>query len=427
MRIRRNGVDEDGLLGTLSPAFQTTPIMRKTTRLYLLLTAVALAALPLIASSAHAARGDIYETNLEVVLRIRPQGGTSPITFAIGLVNPKGLVFDGSGRLYVADAGNGTIVTFTLPDGTGTPYAQALESPVAIMFDATGNLYVGEAGTGNILKFSQTGAESTFATGTGEPASIAFATNGNLFVSDFAGGHIYQITPTGTKTTFATGLDAPAGLAFDSGGNLFAAEAGSGSILKFTPDGTRSSFATGLDRPFGIAFEDSGGLIVADNEAGATYRFTAAGVRSTIFSSDFNTPQFVAIEPAPRQLRNISTRGFVGDGDHHLIAGFIVGGNAPIGSFVAVRALGPSLAASGITDPLADPLLGIRDSNGTLITFNDDWAEAPLVQRVGANLQPPDAHEAAFQIPLGGGSYTAIVTSADGGTGTALVEVYDLQ
>lgn len=403
------------------------PIMRKTTRLYLVLTAVAVATLPMIASNAHAARGDIYETNLEMVLRIRPQGGATPITFATGLVNPKGLVFDGSGRLYVADAGNGRIMTYTLPDGTGTPYAQALESPVAIMFDTIGNLYVGEAGSGKILKFSQSGEESTFATGVGEPASIAFASNGNLFVSDFGGGRIFQITPTGTKTTFATGLDLPAGLAFDTAGNLFAAEAGSGSILKFTPDGTRSSFATGLEQPYGIAFEDAGSLIVADNEAGATYRFTAAGVRSTVFSSDFNSPQFVAIEPAPRQLRNISTRGFVGDGEHHLIAGFIIGGNAPIGSFVAVRALGPSLASAGISDPLADPLLGIRDSNGTLITFNDDWNQAPISQRVGANLQPPDPHESAFQIVLGGGSYTAIVTSADGGTGTALVEVYDLQ
>jgi len=415
------------MLGTLSTTFETTPIMRKTTCLYLLLTAAALAALPLIAVSAHAARGDIYETNLDMVLRIRPLGGASPITFANGLSNPKGLVFDGSGNLFVADAGSGRIMRYTLPDGTGNPYAQALESPVAIMFDSLGNLYVGEAGSGNILKFTQAGVESTFATGMGEPAGFAFARNGNLFSSDFAGGRIFQITPEGAKTTFATGLDLPAGLAFDSAGNLFAADAGSGSIFKFTPDGTRSTFADGLEQPYGLAFEDSGSLIVADSEAGATYRFTPAGVRSTVFSSDFNTPQFVAIEPAPRQLRNISTRGFVGDGEHHLIAGFIIGGNAPVGSLVAVRALGPSLSTQGISDPLQDPLLGIRDSNGTLITFNNDWQTIPLGQRIGPSLEPANPSESAFQLILGGGAYTAIVTSANGGTGTALVEVYDLQ
>ena len=384
-------------------------------------------ALPLFAVSAHAAKGDIYQTNLDMVLRIRPFGGGTPVTFAAGLSNPKGLVFDGNGRLYVADAGSGRIMTYTIPDGAGTPYAQALESPVAITFDSAGNLYVGEAGNGRILKFDQSGNESTFASGIDGPAGFAFAINGNLFVSEFEGGSIVQITPAGVKTTFATGLDFPAGLAFDSSGNLFAADSGSGTIFKFAPDGTRSSFATGLGRPYGLAFEDSGNLIVADNEEGATYRFTPAAVRSTVFSSDFNTPQFVAIEPAPRQFLNISTRGFVGGGEHNLIAGFIIGGNSPIGTVVAVRAIGPSLATAGVADPLADPLLGIYDSQGTLITFNDDWNQAPIEQRVGPNLAPTDPHESAFQIVLAGGRYTAIVTGVNGGTGTAVVEVYDLQ
>ena len=401
--------------------------MRKTTRLYLLLTAAALAALPLIADRVHAARGDIYETNLDMVLQIRVGGGGTPITFASGLSNPKGLVFDGLGHLFVADAGRGLIMRYTLPDGTATPYAQAFDSPVAIAFDATGSLYVGEAGSGNVRKFSPSGAESTFATGLGEPAGFAFALNGDLFVSDFAGGRIFKITPAGAKTTFATGLDLPAGLAFDTAGNLFAADAGSGSILKFTPDGTRSTFTDGLGRPFGVAFEDTGSLIVTDNEEGATYRFTPAGVRSTVFASEFNTPQFVAIEPAPRQLLNISTRGFVGSGDQNLIAGFIIGGRAPIGSRIAVRAIGPSLSTAGIADPLQDPVVGVRDSNGSLLGFNDDWQQAEPGQRIVPALEPTDLNESALILQLSGGAYTAIVNSADGGTGTAVVEVYDLQ
>lgn len=400
--------------------------MRKTTRLYLLLTTAALAALPLIATSAHAVRGDIYETNLDMVLRIRPGGGT-PITFADGLVNPKGLVFDGNGRLFVADASAGSITIYTLPDGAGSPYVLNLDSPVALAFDSTGNLFVGEAGSGNIIKFTPEGARSTFASEVGEPAGLDFAINGNLFVTDFAGGRIIQITPSGTKTTFATGLDLPAGLAFNNAGNLFAADSGSGSIFMFTPDGTRSTFATGLGRPFGLAFEDSGNLIVADNEEGATFRFTPDGTRSTIFASDFNTPQFVAIEPAPRQFLNISTRGFVEGGDHNLIAGFIIGGNSPVGSSVAVRAMGPSLAAAGIADPLADPYLEIRNADGSVLSSNDNWQQAPPGQNIGSNLQPTNDQEAALQLVLPSGTYTAIVSSANGGIGTALVEVYDLQ
>jgi sugar lactone lactonase YvrE len=401
--------------------------MRKTNCLHLLLTAAALAALPLIAISAHAEKGDIYETNNGTILRILPAGGGTPITFAQGLFSPKGLVFDGAGRLYVADASRGSIMRFTTPDGAGFTLVQGLSSPVGILFDQLGNLFVGEAGSGNIIKFDQNGTKTTFASGLGAPAGLAFDNNGNLFVADFAGGKIFQITPAGTTTTFATGLGSPAGLAFDSAGNLFEADSSTGSIFKFAPGGTKTTFATGLSHPYGLAFEDTGNLIVSDNGNGSTFRFTPAGVRSTLFGNNFNTPQFVAIEPATHQLLNLSTRGFVEGGDHILIAGFIIGGNGPVGTTVVVRALGPSLSTAGVVDPLPDPLLGIRDSNGTLVAFNDNWQDAPLAQRVGGTLAPTDAHESALQLVLHGGSFTAIVTSANGTTGTAVVEVYNLQ
>lgn len=399
--------------------------MRKTTCLHLLLTATALALMPLIAVSARATVGDIYETNNGTVLRIRVGGGT-PSTFATGLANPKGLVFDGTGRLYVADASRGTLVVFD-GGGEGNTFASNLSSPVGVTFDPMGNLFVGEAGNGHITKIALDGDRSTFATGLGSPAGIAFASNGNLFVADFEGGAIYQVTPAGTKTTFATGLDFPAGLAFDSAGNLFEADSESGSIFKFAPDGTKTTFATGLSRPYGLAFEASGNLIVSDNGNGSTFRFTPDGDRSTVFSSNFNTPQFVAIEPATHQFLNMSTRGFVEGGDHNLIAGFIIGGTGPVGTTVVVRALGPSLAAAGVADPLPNPLLGIRDSNGNLVAFNDNWRDAPLAQRVAGTLAPTNDAESALQLVLGGGSYTAIVTSSNGPTGTALVEVYNLQ
>lgn len=413
------------MLETLSTTFESLPIMRKTLRLRLLLTVAALTAGPLMAINARAAVGDIYETNGEVVLRFQFSGGT-PITFAQGLSNPKGLAFDGNGNLFVADASRGALIRFTTPDGAGVTYLSNLSSPVGVTFDVLGDLYVGESGNGNITKFTQQGARTTFATGLGAPSGLAFASNGNLFVADFAGGVIYQITPAGTKTTFATGLGFPAGLAFDRAGNLFEADSGSGSIFKFAPDGSKTTFVTGLGRPYGLAFEASGNLIVADNERGATLRFTPAGIQSTIFSSDFNTPQFVAIEPAIHQLLNISTRGFVQGGDRLLIAGFVIGGIGPVGTTVIIRALGPSLSTAGITDALQDPALEVRDSSGTLVASNNNWRDAPITQRVGAPFEPANDRESALRIVLPGGAFTAIVSNADGTTGTALVEVYNL-
>jgi sugar lactone lactonase YvrE len=403
--------------------------MRKTNRLRLLSTAAVLAAGSLIASNARAAVGDIYETNMGMILRMSPVGIGTPITFADGLASPKGLAFDGTGRLFVADASAGSIFLFNTPDGAAATYVSGLSAPVAVTFDTAGSLYVGEAGSGNIIKYTHDGARTTFATGLGAPAGLAFANNGNLFVADFSGGKIYQVTPAGTASTFASGLSFPAGLAFDSVGNLFEADSGSGSILKFAPDGTSTTFASALSNPYGVAFEANGNLIVSDHGNGSTFRFTPTGIKTTVFSSNFNTPQFVAIEPATHQFLNISTRGFIQGGDHILIAGFIVGGIGPVGTTVVVRAIGPSLNPAVIVDPLPDPVLEVRDASGTLIAMNDDWQNAPPEQLVSGTFAPTNTHESALKLLLHGGTYTAIVYGGGAGatTGTAVVEAYNLQ
>jgi sugar lactone lactonase YvrE len=403
-------------------------IMRKMNCLRLLPAVAVAAAIPLIANNAPAAVGDIFETNNGTVLRFLPTGGT-PGTLVPNLSNPKGLVFDGNGHLYVADASRGEIYRYSSIDGSGAfTFATGLSSPVGLTFDVMGNLFSSDAGSGNIFKFSTDGTKTTFAQGVGGPAGLAFDNTGNLFVADFSGGAIYKFTPTGTRTIFASGLSYPAGLAIDSSNNLFEADSGSGIIFKFTPDGTRTTFASGLSTPYGLAFEATGNLIEADHDSGATNRFTPDGGRSTLFQSNFNTPQFVAVEPAPHQVLNISTRGYVAGGDHIIIAGFIIGGIGPVGTTVVVRAIGPSLSTVGIVDPLPDPVLEVRDSSGALIAMNNDYLDAPPEQRVQANLAPTDTHESALQLVLPGGSYTAIVYGGgDGATvGTAVVEVYHL-
>lgn len=417
------------MLETLSTTLEKLPIMRKTNRLHLLLTAAALAIGSLLAINARGAVGDIYETNMDQILRMNPIGGLTPTTFASGLGSPKGLAFDGNGRLYVSNASAGTINVYTTPDGSASLYLTGLSSPVGLAFGLTGEfLYIAEAGSGNIVKVGTDGTRVNFVTGLGAPAGLAFANNGNLFVTDFSGGKIYQVTPAATVTTFASGLNFPAGLAFDSAGNLFEADSGSGTILKFAPDGTHTTFASSLSTPYGVAFEGTGNLIVSDHGNGGTFRYTPAGVQSVIFSSDFNTPQFVAIEPAIHQFLNLSTRGFIQGGDHILIGGFIIGGVGPVGITVVVRAIGPSLPAS-IVDPLPDPVLEVRDSSGALIAMNNDWQDAPAAQRVDANLAPTNVHESALKLVLHGGAYTAIVYGGGSGAtfGTALVEVYKVQ
>jgi hypothetical protein len=123
------------------------------------------------------------------------------------------------------------------------------------------------------------------------------------------------------------------------------------------------------------------------------------------------------------KLANISTRGLVQTGDNVLIGGFIVLGQNPLR--VIVRALGPSLPVPG---PLADPTLELRDNDGALIAFNDDWRDNPLEESEinATGIPPTNDLESAIVQNLAPGPYTAILRGANNTTGVAVVEVYGL-
>jgi uncharacterized protein (DUF2141 family) len=128
---------------------------------------------------------------------------------------------------------------------------------------------------------------------------------------------------------------------------------------------------------------------------------------------------------AQSTLANTSTRGLVQTGDDVLIAGFIVGNGGS--DTVVVRAIGPSLADAGVANPLADPTLDLYDANGVIILSDDNWRDSQesLIQSTG--LAPTSDAESAIIRSLTPGNYTAVVRGKDGGTGVALVEVYNLQ
>jgi len=123
---------------------------------------------------------------------------------------------------------------------------------------------------------------------------------------------------------------------------------------------------------------------------------------------------------AASTLANISTRGFVDQGDQVLIGGIILGS---ADSDVLVRAIGPSLPVDG---PLLDPTLELHDSNGALISDNDNWKDTQQAEIEGTGIPPTQEAESAIVKTLASGAYTAIVRGKDGLTGVALVEAYQL-
>ena len=145
-----------------------------------------------------------------------------------------------------------------------------------------------------------------------------------------------------------------------------------------------------------------------------------------------------AVAPSPEarldqgDVVNLSTRGMVAPGTvPTLIGGFVIEGET---RRVLVRAIGPSLAAFGVTDAVADPFLYIQKST-TTIRFNGNWGaslDADEIARVsaeaGAFPLERSSKDAALIVELPPGNYTASVVSESAPTtgGTALLEIYIL-
>jgi len=124
---------------------------------------------------------------------------------------------------------------------------------------------------------------------------------------------------------------------------------------------------------------------------------------------------------AASKLANISTRAAVQNGDSVLIGGLIVVGQSVMDAIV--RAIGPSLP---IPAAMADPTLEVRDGSGNLLASNDDWRSTQQTAILNSGVAPTRDEESAIVWTFTPGSYTAIVRGANGATGVAVVEVYQL-
>lgn len=126
--------------------------------------------------------------------------------------------------------------------------------------------------------------------------------------------------------------------------------------------------------------------------------------------------------PGPR-LVNLSTRLEVGSGDRVAIAGFVIQGDRD--KPIVVRALGPTLGSFGVSNPLSRPKLRILNADGVEVTRGRTRAEGSDLGLYVRSLSPPDEQEPACATLLSTRAFTAIVESADGSSGVALLEVYD--
>ncbi len=161
--------------------------------------------------------------------------------------------------------------------------------------------------------------------------------------------------------------------------------------------------------------------------AGSSYTTQVSGVSGStgvalaeLYDADAGDP--------PARLINVSARALSGTGSAVLTAGFVIGGTGT--ETLLIRGIGPGLTQFGVTGVLAAPQITLYDSTGAAIGSDAGWGGgAPLASaftQVGAFALPATSADSAMLVTLPAGAYTVEVAGANGSSGIALVEVYEV-
>jgi hypothetical protein len=194
---------------------------------------------------------------------------------------------------------------------------------------------------------------------------------------------------------------------------LAASAVGNGIAYQWLRNGTAIPEAAGGTNP--ILLRQS----VDTTDAGQyTVRITGGG--STVTS----IPATVTLNPDASRLGNLSGRIAISGTDRVIPAVFISGTGK---KRVLVRAVGPGLAAFGVSGTMTDPRFEVYDGS-TKIAENNDWAAniASVFGSVGAFNLPANSRDAAAVLELDAGKgYSIHVFSNTSQGGIVLFEVYD--
>lgn len=179
------------------------------------------------------------------------------------------------------------------------------------------------------------------------------------------------------------------------------------------PVSPSTTYTFTLDKTVGSSNPITGSFTILDGVFAGTFTTSAGTFTINSFKSTL-----------VNRMANISTRGLVGQGDSVLIGGFIITGGPKL---VMIRAIGPSLAAFGVSPALDNPSIKLF-ANGVMLKQNDDWkSNANAADIVASGLAPTSDLESALLVRLEPGAYTTVVSgTASSAIGIGLVEVYEV-
>ena len=218
-----------------------------------------------------------------------------PLTGA-SLSGPSLMTIDASGNIYVCNYNNGTISeynssgTYIGKFGTGVTFS----NPCGLVFDSSGNCYVMDTGSGKIYKLNSSGAlQSTIVTGLGHPLGIAIDASNNLYIATYnQSTNVSSVTKYNTAGTLLltlpnTNMNQADGVAVDAAGNIyvlnratnFATPNSLGNVTKYNSSGTYIGvFSSGYNDPLAISIDPSGNVFVADSHNNQVKIYSSAGV-----------------------------------------------------------------------------------------------------------------------------------------------------
>jgi sugar lactone lactonase YvrE len=402
--------------------------------------------------------------------------------------SPKGVAVDSAGNVYVADSGNNTIRKITpggvvttlagLPGSSGTTDGTGgsarFKGPWGMAVDANGNVFVADNGSDTIRKISASRVVTTIAgfgaipgsadgLGTAarlyEPSGVAVDSSGTLYVSEIMSNTIRRIVPTGNasptsglsalsvRADIVAGQKLTVGFAMSGGAKQVLMRAIGPGLQPYMPAG---SVVAG--DPYLELYDSQSRLIASNDNWGGTQALATAATNVSAFPLPNNSldavlmPTFDGLCSAqfsttttgtglmeaydvpgglsPR-LTGVSALYRVSDGA--LIAGFAIGGTGL--KTLLIRGVGPGLAQWLGTSALADPKLEVWNTSNQVIAANDNWPASlastfTLVQDFALVAGSKDA--AVLITVAAPGVYTAVIKSADGGSGQSLIEVYEV-
>ena len=282
--------------------------------------------------------------------------------------------------------------------GTITPGSVTLTlAGLAQTYDGTPKSVTTRASGANVTARTTYNGSETAPTNAGSYAVRSVSTDVNTSGSVDGTLVIAKATQTITFT-------APAGATVGAATPVSARASSALPVTLAVTSGT-GTLANGL-----LTIADLGAVVVRATQAGND-NYLAAAAEATILGTRND------------RLVNLSARVRINTANGVVIAGFVIGGNAP--KQVLIRGLGPVLKSVGVQDALANPTLKVYQG-AELIAQNDDWAAADAVVfgQVGAFALPAGSKDAALPLTLQPGAYTVHV-GGSGGTGIALAEIYD--